>query len=380
MPPGIDPHFEPGQPVKPSFQVSMFPDYRKNNPYQAELEKYLEERSIGVVFPYGYKRGFHFTRTFSQSEYKRVKILHLHWPDMYLRGEGTLRRWVYAWKLLVDLRLACRNGRELAWTLHNLGSHDGGAEDPVERFFYHRLARQAGILFVHDKSLVEPVVSRFSVPPGKIQVIPHGHYADVYGPSPDRQTCREKLGIPPHRKVVLFFGMLRPYKGLDLLLDTWAKVHEAVPSSLLLIAGGGRDHQFRDHIEKRATHTDAVTLHNRFIPDDEIPNYFGAADLAVYPFRQITTSGSLILALSYSCPVVAPKLESITGEIGFMEHLLYDPSGDCAKGLGRALINGLTERGVIQHAFFDKVRDHYSWEKAARLTEDGYRTALAEKA
>jgi len=360
--------------VQNGFTVLMFPDYRKNNPYQAELAKHLEENSVRVLFPPGYRRGLHFTRTTCQIGFRDARVLHLHWPDMYLRGSAKPVRRIYAAKLLTDLRLAKRGKRKLAWTVHNLGSHDSGGRDTVEAAFNRSLARLADCLLVHDENLVPEAAATFRISPKKVHVAPHGHYADVYGGPPSRLVCRERLGIAPESPLVLFFGMLRPYKGLDDLLDIWGSVRERVDGATLLIAGGGRDEAYRAHVKERCTSLPGVVLHNRFIPDEDIPLYFGAADVAAFPFRRITTSGSLILALSYSCPVVAPRIPSVTGQLDFQKELLYDP--EHLGELKDCLVRGIQLDASSLDKNFKAVRSHYSWRRAADLTEKAYRSTF----
>lgn len=348
--------------------VLMFPDYRGHNPYQGELAEALGKNGVEVAFPSGYRRGLHFTRTLRSAAWNNVEWLHLHWPDIYLRGQGGLWRRLYALKLRVDLSMALR-GRKLAWTVHNLGSHDSGG-DSVEKDLYRWLARKARVIFVHDESLVAEASERLGIPESSIVVIPHGHYRNVYGEPTKREEACRKLGINPEKNIALFLGMLRPYKGLDELLEVWPAVKKQHSDALLLIAGGGRDTDYIERIRRRCEGMKGVRLEPRFVADEEIPVFYGAADVAVLPFRAITTSGSLILALSYDCPVVTPKVPSISGPLAFQKDLLF-PAGSL-DGLKQALAAGIAmDRG--QHAMrFKELRAYHSWATAARLTKDGY--------
>ena len=351
----------------------MFPDYRANNPYQDLLAQHLLKQEVVVDFPSGYKRGLHFSRILGASGGTPYAMLHLHWPDPYLRGTSGLAKCAYAWKLRLDLVLALRGNRKLAWTVHNLGSHDSG-NNPVEHSFYLWLAKKAAVLFAHDQSLVPEISRRLRVPGEKITVIPHGHYHDVYGAAPEKKLARKELGLPTAGRMALFLGMLRPYKGLEELLDIWPKVHRAQPGGHLVIVGGGNDSQYIEYIKKRCSQLEAVSLVAEFVEDSQIPLYYGAADLAVFPFRMITTSGSLILALSYNCPVVTPRMQSITGHLGFQEDLLYDPGS--VNGLESSLTRGLTFDASRHHHDYERLKSVYSWEKAARLTAEAYRNCM----
>ena len=84
-----------------------------------------------------------------------------------------------------------------------------------------------------------------------------------------------------------------------------------------------------------------VTLEMRFIPDGELPDYLGAADIVVLPFRRSLTSGSVALAASYGLPIVAPRLPSVTAVTGEKAPFLYEPAAE--NGLARAMERSLAE-------------------------------------
>ncbi len=357
-------------------RAAMFPDYRASNPYQRLLVESLGQEGVQCDFPSGYKRGLHFSRRLGigGGSGAGYDLIHLHWPDSYLRGKSLWSRRLYAEKLWWDLRMATRR-RPLVWTVHNLNRHDLN-EDPVEKRFYRRLARLARRLFVHDDSLIAPVVERLRVEREKIVVIPHGHYGDFYGPVPPRKEARARLRIPDDARVVLFLGMIRPYKGLEDLIEVWPAVRAAVPEALLLIVGGGRLEGYIEEIRQRVNAVEGVRLDARYVADAEIPCYYGAVDAAVFPFRSITTSGSLILALSYGKPVVTPDVPSIARKLDFLGPLLYPPGSQA--GLRNSLITSLDEPLGDWEKEFAAVREDYSWEHTAALTAASYRAVLNE--
>jgi hypothetical protein len=103
-----------------------------------------------------------------------------------------------------------------------------------------------------------------------------------------------------------------------------------------------------------------LTLDLRFVPDAELPVYFGAADIAVVPFRRSLTSGSVALAATYGLPVVAPRLPSVTAITGAEAPFLYDPS--MADGLRTALRRSLTDATASA-----RPRVPMTWEQIAML-------------
>lgn len=356
--------------------MATFPDYRKDNPYQQLLAEALQRQGVEVSFPSGYRRGLHFLRTLRSLGHPGPAAIHLHWPDPYLRGESWLARLLYAHKARLDLSLALGKRRALFWTLHNLNRHEQGG-DAIEQSFYRWLGQRSATVFVHEKGLIEETTRQLGLSAEKIEVIPHGHYADHYGPATPKADARKLLGLEEKARVVLFLGMLRPYKGVHQLLDIWPEVVQAVPEAFLVIAGGGDQADYMASLRSMVTASPRVRLEPRFLEDEEIPHYHGAADLAVFPFERITTSGSLILALSYGRPVVAPNVPSIARDLSFQADLLYEP-GD-QKGLVRSLVKGLHANAAAWGPSFESIRNHYSWERAAEISARSYRQRIYPK-
>ncbi len=133
-----------------------------------------------------------------------------------------------------------------------------------------------------------------------IKYVPHPIY-DVYGGPLDKTIARQELGLPQQAPLVLFFGLIRPYKGLDLLLEALAHT----PSVHALIAGEcyGDWQPYQKIISAHALES-RVHLHTYFIPSEEVSLYFSAADLVVQPYRSATQSGISQIAFHFEKPVL----------------------------------------------------------------------------
>lgn len=201
-------------------------------------------------------------------------------------------------------------------------------------------------------------------------MIPHGHYRGVYGHTIPQKQARQTLDLPEKGRLFLHLGMLRPYKGILDLLKVWPAYHRMQPRDHLLIAGKSQDSNFASRLEKRANITKGVTLHDEFVPDEMIPVYFSAADVSVLPYRQITTSGSSILSMSFNTPVIAPRLGDLENVLEGADELLYDaPSRDL---LLKAL---LKSRHIDLDRLAEQTRvacDRLSWGAIARSTATVY--------
>ncbi len=201
-------------------------------------------------------------------------------------------------------------------------------------------------------------------------VIPHGEYGffERGGDVQDRDTARRSLGLEPQDEVALFFGYIREYKGLDVLLEAWPKVMDARPGARLLVAGDPvrLDPVRREELEAWATRLGVVHRFD-YIPFSDVTRYFRAADVLVMPYRHISQSGVLFLALSLGVPVVATR-------VGGLPELLRD--GDSAllvppespAALAEALIRLLGD-SELQRAprpqSGRRVADQHSWPSIA---------------
>ncbi len=135
-------------------------------------------------------------------------------------------------------------------------------------------------------------------------VSPHPVY-DHFGERTDRETALAKLGLPADKDYLLFFGLIRDYKGLDLLLEAFGDERFQDRSLHLLVAGEFyTDRAPYDAIIAKHQLADRVTIIAEFIPDDEVADYFNAADLLVQPYKTATQSGVTQIAYHFEKPMI----------------------------------------------------------------------------
>ncbi|HKK22605.1 MAG TPA: glycosyltransferase, partial [Pseudohaliea sp.] len=145
--------------------------------------------------------------------------------------------------------------------------------------------------------------------------VEHPAYAVDDARLPSRRAARQHLALDADGALLLFFGFVRPYKGLELLLEALAEVRRSQPCRLL-VAGecwGGRarwEARLRDlGLE------DSVHFHDRYIPEREVATFFAACDAVVLPYRSATGSGVAKLAMSHGRPVIATRVGSLAATI-----------------------------------------------------------------
>ncbi|MEP0918336.1 glycosyltransferase [Leptolyngbya sp. DQ-M1] len=354
-----------------SLQVLMMPDYRADNPYQSLLSQALEKSNLGVEFPVGYRRVFPIFRAI-QSSSVRIDVLHLHWLSPYLKGETWLVKFLYCIKFLLDILLARLAGVRIVWTIHNTIAHD--ARFPrLERWTQQGLMKLVDRAIVHHAQIVPEIAQTYHICSTKLAAIAHGHYRGVYGEAIDKTEARHHLGLPIEGRIYLFLGMLRPYKGIERLLQAWQDY--PVAQDTLLIAGKALDEGYGCSLIEKAAKLKNVIIHSKFIENNDIPTYFSAADIVVLPFERILTSGSLILAMSYDKPSVAPRLHSIAETLDTAGDLLYLPQHQ--EGLLQVLKNSTQVNLEDLSRRVKTACDRLDWDTIGQKTQQVYESALS---
>jgi beta-1,4-mannosyltransferase len=312
-----------------SIQVLMMPDYRVDNPYQTLLAQSLESNGVQVHFPWGYRRVFPIFRAVKTSP-QPFDVLHLHWLSPYTKGDRWLVKFVYSVKFLIDILITRWIGVRVVWTVHNRISHDSkfpGLDLWTRRILAQLVAR----IILHNHSTLEAIAQDYRFKIAKAAVVPIGHYRSIYHPPIDEQSARNKLGLSLTGRIYLHQGMLRPYKGIEQLIKVWAENQDTFKEDILLIVGKPLNVAYSKQLMQLATGVKGVSIYPEFVEDDRMHLFFSAATVVVLPFEKILTSSSLVVAMSYSKPIIAPKLGGIPETLGRADSLLYDPNHE--KGL-----------------------------------------------
>lgn len=279
------------------------------------------------------------------------------------------------WRLPLDLwflEFCRRRGARLVLTVHDLLPHD--TAETYKQTFY-RLYHFVDGMICHSDHIERRLISEFSVPPKKISVIPHGpFFYDL--PDAGHEATLRSFGIDSCKSIVLWQGIIFPYKGIDLLLNAWQKVEATDKNACLVIAGTGAPElleQIRDQVSKLGLKN--VHLHFRFISTEELVGLYRAADIVVYPYRAITTSGALATGLALGKTIVASDLPVFRELLTSGKNaLLVDPQDSDA--LGRA-ISELMQDDDLRRRLAENVQQmnfgDRSWLTIAEKTIQVYR-------
>ncbi len=193
--------------------------------------------------------------------------------------------------------------------------------------------------------------------PSKLE--PHPLY-DNFGAAIEKQVSRAILKIEPTEKIILFFGFIRAYKGLDILLEAMADEQIKKSNIKLLIAGEFYEEENKyKKIIQDLNISKQVILHTNFIPDEQVRNYFCAADAVIQPYKSATQSGVTPLAYYFEKPMIVTNVGGLPHSVPHEKvGLVTFPN---AKSLTDAIIHfyALGENHFIPHLRQEKIK--YSW-------------------
>jgi glycosyltransferase involved in cell wall biosynthesis len=271
--------------------------------------------------------------------------------------------------------------RPLVSTAHVVTPHE---RIPFQDAIYRRIHRLGDLVVAHSEFDKKRLTDEFAVGPERVAVIPHGEYGFFArgGEPVDRDEARRGLGLGPRDETALFFGYIREYKGLDLLLDAWPAVVAARPAARLVVAGDPvrLRHERRVELERRAERLGAVHRFG-YVPFADVRRYFAAADVLVMPYRHISQSGVLYLALALGVPVVATRVGALPEMLeDGASALLVPPElpGELASALIRAFGDaGLRERLADGGR---RVAEAHSWPAVAEQTERAFLQLIEDEA
>ncbi len=301
------------------------------------------------------------------------------WRAIRAREPGILH---IQWALLpaVDALLAAKlrsRGWRIVYTAHDVDSELNGN---FRRWQFRKIYRYADAVIVHSPSLAQRLRDHSGGVVRKILTIPEGISTFPLSPDLDRARAREVLGLEKDGPLLLFFGLIKPYKGVESLLRAWPKVMEQSPSARLLIAGEPlQPFHPLDRLIDQLKIRGSVTARLGYIPRSDAQYFFRAADAVVLPYHQVSTSSVVPLAYRFARPVIATAVGGLPeivqdGHTGF----LVPPCSPDA--LAEAICSGfrspdlLARMGSQAHDWFESERN---WSQVADQTIALYRSLKA---
>jgi len=321
----------------------------------------------------------YYSRLIRYAATAKSRIFHILWNNKFEMFDRTLLTLYY--KLL---------GKAVVLTAHNVNKlKRDSADSALNRLTLRIQYRLADHIFVHTPKMKSELMKEFGVPTGRITVIPFGINNSVPDTNLSPKEAKERLGIRGNHKTILFFGRIKPYKGLEFLIPAFQKVVRGHSDYRLIIAGQLEmpSDSYWVSIQKEIqqyVENGQIIPRIEFIPDSEIEVYFKAADVLVLPYKEIFQSGVIFLGYNFGLPVLVADVGSLNEDIvegvtGFVFRP-EDPI-DLARAIERYFASDLfadLEKHRRQIREFAMKR--HSWELVSELTTGIYAGLLRGRA
>ena len=264
-------------------------------------------------------------------------------------------------------RIARKGGIRVVSILHNVIPHEPRPWDkPLLRYFIHSVDHFVAL----SDSVRDDCLSLLAKGQKKSVIVsPHPIY-DNYGKPMDSLEARRQLGLPLEGKILMFFGFIRDYKGLDLLLQAYADPRLKNENVHLVVAGEFYNNADKYYaLEQSLGLSGRVLWHTNFIPDEQVRVYFSAADLIVQPYKTATQSGVTQIAYHFSKPMLVTHVGGLAeivpnGKVGYVTDV--DP-----KAIADALLDFCGQPTGHFAAGIEEEKQKYAWSKmtAAIISE-----------
>jgi glycosyltransferase involved in cell wall biosynthesis len=286
-------------------------------------------------------------------------------PLTWIRAGWRLRKydavifvwWIWVWAIPYRLMMAILSRR----TRVILQCHNIGDKEPAwwKRTLTNVVLRRAGALVVHAQSEAREAWKRSR---GGHVVTTFLPVHELGGPIPSRADARAMLNITA-KNVALFFGHVRPFKALDVVLRAWRELK----SDVLLLVAGEAWFNSADEYRELARGLENVRFDFRFIPDAEIATWFAACDVVLAPYRIEAQSGVALTAFHFARPVIASTVGGLPEVIEEGENGMLVPPDD-APALARAVDSffALADRSDMERHAAEAARK-YSWAEYGRV-------------
>jgi len=340
--------------------VNFYKFLEQQKPYASIKEKTYR------IFKYYFKLIKYTTITDS-------KLFHIQWFSKFVYFERIFLNIYY--KLL---------GKKVVFTAHNINAAERDGNDTlINKLSLKFMYKIVDHLIVHTKEMKWQLIEEYYVRDSKVTVISFGINNLVPKSELTRIQAIKKLHLGDNEKIILFFGNIAPYKGLEYLILALVKIREKHCNFKLIIAGRIKKgcQSYWENIQKiikKHNLKDYIIKRIEFIHDEEIEIYYKAADLMVLPYKYIFQSGIIFMSYSFGLPVIASDVGSlkedvVEGKTGF----ICQPKNpeDLAKKINLYFKSDLyknleTNRNkIIKYA-----NEKYSWEKIGEKTHAVYKS------
>ena len=306
----------------------------------------------------------------------RIDAIHLHWPEetfwRYAKKSrlGIIHGIIGFWRYL---RIAQRCRIAVIWTVHNLEHHEG--VNFADKIAYRLLAKYSDLLICHSQDAKEKIINLWHCT-NKTILMYHGNYDGIYPKPVSKVSVIKKMGLNPDIPTVCCFGLIREYKGFELAV----KAVKSMDIDLQLIIAGKPHPEYNvNSLSKLCEGSPMIRVILRSLSPQELADILNASDAVLLPYRKITGSGALMLAMTLGSGVIASDLPY------FREILAENPDAAFLSKVGseQALANAIKKYLTIpadrRRSAAKKIAQEYSWDRVVKPVASALRRCVLQK-
>ena len=304
-----------------------------------------------------------YARLLRRIDAKEYDVVHVEWIPFADRASPFMS----------ILRARCdKTGTLLVLSAHNAVPHDRPRTDLG---VLKRNIDRAHLIIAHSEHVALELAQDVGTT-APIVVIPLGpQFADR--PLPPRAEAGRRLG-DPSKPIVLFLGLIRPYKGVDLLSEAWPEVRASFPNATLFVVGKALDAGAALDLQALGRQ-EGVRVVDRYVSVASMLDFYAVADLVVLPYRRISQSAAFMTAVSLGRPTVVTPIAGLQEQArGLRSAMVADEIS--GPGIARALTASLRIRGeMAEAAEGDRAalaNSPLGWASVARATAAAYETSI----
>lgn len=302
------------------FQIIQFTPETAKNPYYTMIGDKL--KSEGIDFKYCDD-----LEKINVLLKNKPTIVHLHQLETYYHTKNKKETLKKANQLLFQLRNIKAHRGKLVYTMHNPLAHDRKYQD-VDEMVNNELYALVDNIIVLGQSAKEFLIKEQNVM-NPIYVVHHPSFKEFYGGVPDKTRVREELGLPGDALIFGNIGHIKPYKGLEFIIEAFNKFSDSqnLPQQpILCIVGTSPNERYIEKLKEEYA-DDNILIIDKLLSNTELIEYVSALDYSVFAFKDIWASGTVTLSISYGTPVIVPDIGCMDDYVQHLNNgLIYHPN------------------------------------------------------
>ncbi len=332
-------------------KIACLPVAGDQNPYQKLMMEGLNENNDLCAFNGIDDRFLGIIRT--AIKYK-PSFIHLDWIVSYYYRRNIILT-------LLSVPLFCLQiwlvrflfGIKIVWTFHNVLPHDLPFKN-IHLFCQKFLIWHCEWIRVFSLETKLTILNQYKIKEHLVKIVPEGSFVTDYPNTITKRQALSNLNLPESGKILLYFGLIKPYKGIIELIDAFK--HIAVDNSFLIISGKIMDHEYGQKII--SLKNDRILVFDEFVSTDKVQTFFNAADIVVSPFLKVENSGTVILSMGFSKAIIAPKMGAIAERLKNQPDLLYSDQSALKNTLMYALRKRTEELQTIGDLNYQSLQEN----------------------